>query len=29
LIALFYTVGAAGEMIGYLIGPGDSLSRVE
>jgi hypothetical protein len=29
LIALFYTVGAAGESIGYLIGPGDSLSRVE
>jgi hypothetical protein len=29
LIAVFYTVGAAGEMIGYLIGPGDSLSRVE
>jgi len=29
LIALFYTIGAAGEMIGYLIGPGDSLSRVE
>jgi hypothetical protein len=29
LIVLFYTVGAAGEMIGYLIGPGDSLSRVE
>ncbi len=29
LIALFYTVGAAGEMVGYLIGPGESLSRVE
>jgi hypothetical protein len=29
LIGLFHTVGAAGEMIGYLIGPGDSLSRVE
>ncbi len=29
LIALFYTVGAAGEMIGYLTGPGDSLSKVE
>jgi hypothetical protein len=29
LIALFYTVGAAGEMIGYLFGPGDSLGRVE
>ena len=29
LIALFYTVGAVGEMVGYLIGPGDSLSRVE
>jgi Glycosyl transferase family 2 len=29
LIALFYTVGAAGEMIGYLVGPGDSLSKVE
>ena len=29
LIALFLTVGAAGEMIGYLIGPGRSLERVE
>ena len=29
LIGLFYTVGAIGEMIGYLLGPGDSLSRVE
>ncbi len=29
LIALFFTVGAAGEMIGYLVGPGDSLGRVE
>ncbi len=29
LIALFYTVGAAGESIGYFFGPGDSLSRVE
>ena len=29
LIALFYAVGAAGEMVGYLAGPGDSLSRVE
>jgi Glycosyl transferase family 2 len=29
LIVLFYSVGAVGEMIGYLIGPGDSLSRVE
>ncbi|WP_435009227.1 glycosyltransferase [Tundrisphaera lichenicola] len=29
LIVLFYTIGAVGEMIGYLIGPGDSLSRVE
>ena len=29
LIGLFYTVGAAGEMIGYLLGPGDSLSLVE
>ncbi len=29
LIALFYAVGAAGEMLGYLIGPGDSLARVE
>ncbi len=29
LIALFFTVGAAGEMVGYLVGPGDSLSRVE
>jgi hypothetical protein len=29
LIGLFFTVGAAGEMIGYLIGPGDSLNRVE
>jgi Glycosyl transferase family 2 len=29
LIGLFFTVGAVGEMIGYLIGPGDSLSLVE
>jgi hypothetical protein len=29
LIGLFFTVGAAGEMIGYLFGPGESLSRVE
>ena len=29
LIALFLTVGAAGEMIGYLVGPGRSLERVE
>ncbi len=29
LVALFFTVGAVGEMIGYLVGPGDSLSRVE
>ena len=29
LIALFLTVGAVGEMIGYLIGPGRSLERVE
>jgi hypothetical protein len=29
LLALFFTVGAAGEMVGYLIGPGRSLERVE
>jgi hypothetical protein len=29
LIGLFFTVGAAGEMIGYLFGPGNSLSLVE
>ncbi len=29
LIALFLTIGAAGEMIGYLAGPGRSLDRVE
>jgi glycosyltransferase involved in cell wall biosynthesis len=29
LIALFLTVGAYGEMIGYLCGPGSSLGRVE
>ena len=29
LIALFTTVGAIGEMVGYLVGPGDSLSKVE
>lgn len=29
LIAGFFTVGAVGEMIGYLAGPGDSLGRVE
>lgn len=29
LLALFLTVGALGEMIGYLIGPGRSLERVE
>lgn len=29
LIGLFLTVGAFGEMIGYLVGPGDSLARVE
>ena len=29
LLALFFAVGAAGEMAGYLIGPGDSLDRVE
>ncbi|MBX6316458.1 MAG: glycosyltransferase [Isosphaeraceae bacterium] len=29
LIALFLTVGACGEMIGYLFGSGQSLNRVE
>lgn len=29
LIASFFAVGALGEMIGYLIGPGRSLDRVE
>lgn len=29
LVALFLTVGAVGEMMGYLIGPGDSLEKVE
>ena len=29
LIGVFFAVGAVGEMIGYLVGPGDSLSRVE
>ncbi len=29
LVALFLTVGALGEMVGYLAGPGDSLERVE
>ena len=29
LIALFLTVGAYGEMLGYLLGPGSSLGRVE
>jgi hypothetical protein len=29
LIALFLTVGAVGEMLGYLVGPGRSLERVE
>ena len=29
LLALFFTVGAIGEMIGYLAGPGASLDRVE
>jgi hypothetical protein len=29
LVALFLTVGAFGEMLGYLIGPGRSLERVE
>ncbi len=29
LIALFLTVGAYGEMVGYLFGPGTSLERVE
>jgi hypothetical protein len=29
LITLFFTVGATGEMIGYLIGPGRSLELVE
>ncbi len=29
LIALFFAVGAVGEMLGYLFGPGKSLARVE
>ncbi|MFO0908372.1 MAG: glycosyltransferase [Isosphaeraceae bacterium] len=29
LVVLFLTVGALGEMIGYLVGPGRSLERVE
>lgn len=29
LVVLFLTVGAIGELVGYLIGPGSSLERVE
>jgi hypothetical protein len=29
LVVLFLTVGAAGEMVGYLFGPGTSLEKVE
>jgi hypothetical protein len=29
LVALFLTVGAFGEMVGYLLGPGRSLDKVE
>ena len=29
LVVLFLTVGAMGEMVGYLVGPGRSLDRVE
>lgn len=29
LVVLFLTVGAAGEMVGYLLGPGLSLEKVE
>jgi len=29
LVALFLSVGAFGEMIGYLVGPGSSLEKVE
>ena len=29
LVALFLTVGAVGEIVGYLIGPGASLDKVE
>lgn len=29
LVALFLTVGALGEMVGYLLGPGRSLDKVE
>lgn len=28
LIGVFFAVGAAGEMLGYLVGPGDSLEKV-
>jgi hypothetical protein len=29
LVVMFFTVGACGEMIGYLFGPGTSLEKVE
>jgi glycosyltransferase involved in cell wall biosynthesis len=29
LVALFLAIGAVGEMVGYLVGPGRSLERVE
>jgi hypothetical protein len=29
LVALFLTVGSCGEMVGYLVGPGGSLEKVE
>lgn len=29
LVGLFLTVGAVGEMVGYLLGPGNSLDKVE
>ncbi len=29
LVALFLSVGAVGEMVGYLVGPGSSLEKVE
>jgi hypothetical protein len=28
LVALFSVVGAAGELVGYVAGPGNSLTRI-